>query len=170
MLLLNDFVLLCTALGVANPVVLCPFLADIVYTPVSEGSLDWPVAFELLLLYLHQIENNPDVWHFANVFAKSGAIDVRRREAMIIAKARYPSSFFRTHGGNPGSDVDKSQKGGKFDLNNITLFNDKATQACAAWNLKNSHKRENIDKNGRCKFLHGVCDQWVTDVRLAYLT
>ena len=162
MMLLNDFILSCSAIGLASPIVLCPFLADVVYSPVSDGTLDWPVAFELLILYLSQIEDNPDTWNFSNVFAKSGAIDVRRREATVVARARYPASFFRVHGGIPGNDTQRTQ-GGQLDLKNVTTWNLNATQACAAWNLGTQHRREHVDSTGRCKYLHNACDQYVTD-------
>lgn len=42
---------------------------------------------ELLIIYLQEIEKNPDVWNLANVYAKSGAIDVRRAEATVLARA-----------------------------------------------------------------------------------
>jgi len=46
-----------------SPLILLPFLADVVYIPLSNGSLEWPVAFELLLIYLKEIEKNPEAWN-----------------------------------------------------------------------------------------------------------
>jgi len=157
MLLLNDFVLVCTAVGIATPLVLCPFLADVVYIPVSEGVLDWPVAFELLLIYLQEVDRHPDQWSLATIYAGSGAIDVRRKEASAIAKARYPASFFRAHGGNPGGGNPGAKK-----LDNVEQFNATSKRGCTAWNNGTAHDASSVDANGRCKFRH-ACNQWVTD-------
>ena len=85
--LLNDWVLFFLALG-TSPVVLMPFLADVVYIPIADGTLDWPVAFELLVIYLQEIEKNPDAWNLVNIYAKSGAIDVRRTQYSRIIDER----------------------------------------------------------------------------------
>ena len=155
MMLLNDFTLCCAALGVATPLVLCPFLADVVYTPILDGALDWPVAFELLVLYLQEIERQPDHWTLVNVYGQSGAIDVRRKEATTIAKARYPASCFRAPGGNPGIV-------GKKPVGEVKEFNSASKRGCVAWNNNTPHEAKHLDSNGRCKFNH-ACNQWVTD-------
>ena len=155
MMLLNDFTLCCAALGVATPLVLCPFLADVVFTPILDGALEWPVAFELLVLYLQEIERQPDHWTLVNVYGRSGAIDVRRKEATTIAKARYPPACFRVPGGNPGSV-------GKKPVGEVKEFNSSSKRGCIAWNNNSPHEAKHLDSNGRCKFNH-ACNQWVTD-------
>ena len=163
--LLNDWVLFFLALG-SSPLILLPFLADVVYIPLSDGTLEWPVAFELLVIYLQEIEKNPDVWNLANIYSKSGAIDVRRSEAEVIAFERYPSHCFRSSGGTRG----KSRLGGgdqngglaHTDLSNVVKHNGSSKKGCIAWNINTEHKAEHVDANGRCKFAHR-CNQWVTD-------
>ena len=159
MMLLNDFVLVCTAVGLATPLVLCPFLADVVYIPISEGVLEWPVAFELLLIYLQEVDRQPDTWTLATIFAGSGAIDVRRKDAAAIAKARYPPSIFRAHGGNPG--IGAGGGGKKYD-GEVKLYNATSKRGCSAWNDGTAHDARSVDANGRCKYKH-ACNQWVTD-------
>ena len=157
MMLLNDFVLFLAATGIASPLLVCPFLSDVVFIPVCDGTLDWPVAFELLIIYLREIERTPEVWHLGNVYAKSGAIDVRRAEATSLAKARYPANCFRSLGGSPGT-----VGGAKGDLDKVTTFNSSSKRGCVAWNNGVRHEPDHVDANGRCKFFHG-CNQWVTD-------
>ena len=160
MALLSDWVLLFTALG-TSPLVLLPFLSDVVYLPVANGTLEWPIAFELLIVYLTEIEKNPDQWNLANVFSKSGAFDARRAEAELMARAHFPSHCFRTAGGARGkSNVDTPS--GTFDLAKILQHNSTCKRGCVAWNNGVDHKAEHVDSNGRCKFAH-ACNQWVTD-------
>lgn len=165
--LLNDWVLFSLALG-TSPLVMLPFLSDVVYIPVAEGVLEWPVAFELLLIYLNEIEKSPDTWNMANVFAKSGAIDVRRAQADVMARSRYPAAFFRARGGNLGKsriteDITASGvNGATIDYGRISKHNTSSKKGCHAWNNGVPHLPAHVDANGRCKFLHG-CDQWVSD-------
>ena len=166
--LLNDWVLFSLALG-TSPLVMLPFLSDVVYIPVAEGVLEWPVAFELLLIYLNEIERNPDVWNMANVFAKSGAIDVRRAQADLMARARYPATSFRARGGNPGKSritddalASGLNANGGVDLSRITKHNTTCKRGCHAWNNCIDHLSTHVDANGRCKYFHG-CNQWVSD-------
>ena len=156
--LLNDWTLFLLALG-TSPLVLLPFLADVVFTPLSNGALEWPVAFELLIIYLQEIEKNPDTWNLANVYAKSGAIDVRRAEAIVLARAHYAAGCFRARGGNPGL---VTPGGGAIDLSNITKFTSTSKRGCVAWNNGVAHRQDHLDSSGRCRFLH-ACNHWVKD-------
>ena len=124
----------------------------------SDGVLEWPIAFELLLIYLQEVDRQPDRWSLGTIYAGSGAIDVRRKEAAAIAKARYSPSFFRSNGGSPGITTGA---GGK-KLENIDLFNATSKRGCTAWNNGTAHDASTVDANGRCKFRH-ACNQWVTD-------
>jgi hypothetical protein len=156
--LLNDWALFLLALG-TSPLVLLPFLADVVYIPLSNGALDWPVAFELLIIYLQEIEKNPDTWNLANVYSKSGAIDVRRAEATVLARAHYAAHCFRARGGIPGT-VKTGPGAGNIDLSNVTKFNSTSKRGCVAWNNGVAHQQVHLDSSGRCKFLH-ACNHWV---------
>ena len=64
--LLHQFVMVSVACGITTVMALCPFLDDVVYEPVRMGTLDWPVAFELMVCYFRLIENEPSRWR-ANV-------------------------------------------------------------------------------------------------------
>ena len=161
--LLNDWALFFLSIGI-SPMVVMPFLQDVAYLPLADGSFEWPVGFELFILYLNEIEKCPNVWNMANVFAKSGAIDVRRADAEKIARARYPPHCFRVGGGSPGmSQPGGRHKGaGAFEFANTTKHNSSSHKACVAYNSGVDHTPGNVDAQGRCKFAH-VCNQWVTD-------
>ena len=157
--LLNSYVLVCQATGLANALTLCPFLDDVVYAPVR-CNLPWPVAFETLVLYLTKVENEPTAWTLSTVYAKAGGIDVIRNEATAIATGRYPSSeLFRAPRGEPreGPGTKKEEYKGK-----VNDYTHDATQACIAWNTPGkAHLAKHVNQ-GVCKFFHG-CSQWVTD-------
>ena len=150
--LLNAFVLVCSATGLANVLVLGPFLEDVVYEPTRIGSLHWAEAFEQLVIYLRLLENNPEGWRMKDVVARAGGLDKREKEAQAAARVYHPAAFFRGPRGEP-RDV-------KNDTT-VTSFNANAKLGCAAWNKDLPHEAKHVH-NGRCKFLH-KCDQWVTD-------
>ena len=86
--LLNGFVLLCSATGIANVLVLSPFLEDVVYEPTRIGKLLWMEAFEHLIVYLRLLENNPDGPRMKDIYLHSGGFDSREREAREAARPR----------------------------------------------------------------------------------
>ena len=99
--LLNSFVLVCSATGIANSLVLTPFLDEVIYEPTRLGVLHWAEAFELLIIYLRMLENEPHLWAMKDIVAKSGALDARRAEAKSTAVRFYPAAFFRGPRGEP---------------------------------------------------------------------
>ena len=167
--LLNHFMVVAFATGIANPLALGPFLDDIVYEPLRMGTLDWPVAFELLLIYLRMVENNGANWSLSTVFESSGGIDAKRLEASTAARSLYPAVFFRTHGGKPFGDrklgddtATLGTKGDKTTVKGNVSDNATSNRGCVAWNLGRDHFKKHLDTNGRCLFRH-ACDQFVTD-------
>ena len=93
--LLNHFILVAHATGVASPVVLIPFLDDVVWEPLRVDLISWPVAFELLLVYLHLVEGDPR-WSLSTVFHGSGGLDAKRAEAEAMAAGKYPACLLYT--------------------------------------------------------------------------
>ena len=163
--LLNHFVLVAHATGVASPIVLLPFLDDVVWEPLRIGVLSWPVAFELLLVYLHLVESESR-WSLSTVFHGSGGVDAKRAEAEAMATGKYPSDAFRTHGGKPEprtrlGDDDKTKGGDAPYVGNVQ-HNPNATRGCAAHNNGTPHLKKHVGAGGLCNFFHG-CDQYVTD-------
>lgn len=163
--LLNMFVLVLVTLGLATTSALGPFLDDCVYEPVRTNELEWPVAFEMLILYLRRIENSPEMYHVTDVIGKIGGEDRHGKVARRVAEGLYPKNCFRIARGEPRGHDDGSKNsnggdGGDFK-GEIKGYNHKATLGCTAYNRGNTHKAKHV-KNGVCKYFHG-CDQWVTD-------
>ena len=170
--LLHNFVLVCSATGLANVVALAPFIDDIVYEPLRVGSITWPVAFELLVLYLRTVENYPDQWNIANVYHGSGGIDAKRREATLAAASQYTAAVLRAAGGHAqptatataGGGNDATAAGGdatKWYKGEPKADTATSTMGCTAWNNSGKHKAAAV-KNDTCMYKH-VCNQWVTD-------
>ena len=97
--LLNAFCLVACNLGLAGSLALHPFLEECIYAPVADGTLDWCVAFELMVCYLKLIQEHASIYGLANVISSSGGMDHKKLEARQEALKHYPSSFFRPHGG-----------------------------------------------------------------------
>ena len=164
--LIHQFQMVCVAAGLCSIMAIAPFLDDVIFEPVRLSSLEWPVAFELMIGYLRMIENEPARWRISNVVHASGGMDAKRAEATTMAQGLYPKMCFRTHGGIPGNVGDdkedkKSKKNDTFK-GNVIGFNENSKKGCAAWNNGTPHLVKHVDSNGRCLFFHG-CNQFVVD-------
>ena len=161
--LFNAFVILCQATSLSSCLALCPFLEEVVYEPVHNGTVPWCVAFECVIIYLRMIEAQGGTGGFtiANIVFKAGGIDSIRAQATAIALDHYPSATFRPRGGTPrdiasddGGAGDKAYKG------TIKGYKNTSKVCCAAWNAGKPHLAKNVDANGICNFLH-KCNQFV---------
>ena len=156
--LLNHFQLVCSATGLASLFALAPFLDDVVYEPVRMNKIGWPVAFELLLVYLRMVENDPQNYSIDDVVAKSGSMDSKRAEALVSAEANFPSHIFRAHAGNALAGA-PPPSGGKI---NVTGHTATAKRGCVVWNSHQTLHDPKHCKNGVCLFAH-ACNHWVSD-------
>jgi hypothetical protein len=95
MSLLNHFVTVCQATGVASALAMTLFLDDVIYEPLRLGDVSWPVAFEMFLAYIAMVEREPALWSLTSVVVKSGAMDSKRAAALTLAKEKYPAVCFR---------------------------------------------------------------------------
>jgi hypothetical protein len=161
MTLLNLFIMVSHATGAANVIGMTTFLDEVIYEPIRMGVLAWPVALESMVLYLRMVESHGSTYVLSTVVHSCGGIDAIRMEATAIAHQRYPSVFFRTLGGKPGN-VTTPLDGGSFD-GKVKGDNPASTKPCVSWNLDKKHLAKHVDAAGKCKFKHGVCDQFVTD-------
>ena len=155
--LLNAFSLVVCNLGLAQSLALHPFLEECIYEPVADGTLEWFVAFELMVCYLRLIQEHSATYGLANVISSSGGMDHKRIEARQQALQFYPSAIFRSLGGIPGTSMDT--KNNKKPV--VNSFDDKASKCCISWNKGTDHLAKNV-VNGKCKFFHG-CSQPVSD-------
>jgi len=162
--LLNLFVGVCHALSLVNVLSMTEFLEDVVYEPVRLGVLQWPVAFECLVIYLRMLEAHSSSYKLKTIVHQAGGIDSIRAQALKEAQDRYSAAFFRTHGGNP---LDTHVKGGgdkesHLYTGSLKGHNSNANKCCISWNTGTPHLAKNVDAKGCCKFLH-ACDQYVAD-------
>ena len=141
-------------------------MEEVIFEPLRLGVLDWPVAFELMIVYLRMIENEPSRWNVANVVSASGGMDAKRAEALGIAKGLYPAAFFRRQRGEPRDDKkpDKPDKpGSEIFKGVVTGHNENGNKGCASWNNGTDHLTKHVDAStSKCKFRH-ACNQYVTD-------
>ena len=147
---LTVWTMLLAGLGIAPLLVTGAFLMDVVYDHINEGTVSWQTAFELLLVYLEEVERTPgDDINLSNVYNR-GAQDTFLRRA----RERTPKAGL--------SDKDKDKdifRGDVVEWNGS--WNRKATQTCITYNLGNKkHPANCLNERGGCKFLH-ACDHWV---------
>ena len=152
--ILTVWTMLVAGLGLAPVLVTGAFLVEVVYDNMSEGTITWPVAFELLIVYLEEIERTPgDDVNLSNVYNR-GAQDTMLKRAVERAPksaADKNKDIFR-----PGAD-----DGAELQWNGS--WNRKAKEACITFNLGNKkHPAKCLNERGGCKFNH-VCDHWVDD-------
>ena len=119
--LIHKFQLVVVSTGLSNLLSLAPFLDDVIYEPIRTGTLAWPVAFELMILYLRKVENNPSEYRLGNVVGKCGAMDMMAKSASVMAEGLYPAKFFRPGRGEP-RDVDDKDKDKKKDKKEVYTF------------------------------------------------
>ena len=156
--ILNFFVTMLVASGLCHTLAIVNFLETVVYEPIRRGRIQWYVAFELMVLYLMKVEDEPDSYRLTNVVAALGGMDSYREEATKVAQAVYPASFFRVDGGNPGSGNHSNTK--KYYTGVIRGFNEESKTACQAWNKGTQHLASDVSPDGTCKFFHG-CSQFL---------
>ena len=163
--LVHQFQLVCVTAGLATVMTMGPFLEEVLYEPLRLGVLEWPVAFELMILYLRMIENEPSRWNIANVVSASGGMDAKRAEASGMAKGLYSAAFFRRPRGEPRDDKHKpGDKPGNEPFKGVLKgHNETGSKGCASWNNGTDHLAKHVDaSSGKCKFRH-ACNQYVTD-------
>lgn len=161
--LLNLFVLVACSAGVTSLPLIAPFLDEVFYEPIRTGEITWPVAFEMVLLYIRMVETQPSLYNLGTVIYKTGGIDAKRKVAASIAEGAYPKAvFFRVLGGKP-KDI-KDPHGGKDDqkfTGSLSGFNTASKRGCVVHNMGGHHLAKYV-QNGKCQFFHG-CDQHVKD-------
>ena len=170
--LLNHFALVATATGAVSAMALLPFLDNVVWEPVRLGTLPWPVAFELLLVYLNLVENSEKLT-ISTVYESTGGIDAKRAEAEAMARGNYAPDCFRVHGwqpedrttGDENDDKTGKKKPGDEPYVGTVTHSRTSGKGCAAWNLHGegaAHLKKHVGPGGVC-FFRDRCDQFVTD-------
>jgi len=162
--LLNAFVVMCQATSLSASLALCPFLEEVVYEPIHNGTIVWCVAFECVVIYLRMIESQGagGTFNLSNIVFRAGGLDSIRAQALSIAQDLYPTTCFRSRGENPLGNTDDRKGPSKNYEGSIKGFNSSSKICCAAWNAGKPHLSKNVDSNGKCNFLH-KCNQFVDD-------
>ena len=139
------------ATGLANSVIIGPFLAEVVYDVMLIRG--WKVALEHFLLYIQKIDSGCG-WHLATA-TSLGSHDTFLHKA-VRAAGDLGEDKHTPHLLKPPLQVPSPPKvawNGRFTT-------DSSARPCAAYNLGQAHQR--LLPDGTCPFNH-VCDQWVTD-------
>ena len=106
---------------------------------------------------MRMVEAHGSTYILSTVVHTCGGLDAIRQEATTIAHDKYGSAFFRILGGKPRAGGPDDSFDGR-----VTGDNASSTKPCASWNLDKRHLAKHVE-NGKCKFKHGICDQYVSD-------
>ena len=143
-----------SATGLANAVILGPFLVEVVYDIIPFKG--WKVAFEHFLLYINKIDSGCG-WQLATA-TSLGSVDTFLAKAVKAAgpldekSQPPPGQSPPSTGANSSLQITPPVWNGKFN-------SDALARPCAAYNLGQDHIKLNAD--GSCPFNH-VCNQWVS--------
>ena len=157
--MLNLFTMLCHAAGLANNLVMQQFLQDVVYRSMRVLGLSWQGAYEMLMVYLAEVEENPHLYNISNVFEKCGQ-DAKLRAAEQACKEHFGEGVFAPRSQSARGSGNPSVK--KLPYNCPCKAD--ATLPCFPFNRMQDHPdscRDSPNRN-QCKYLH-VCNQKLSD-------
>ena len=169
------FVLFIHAFGLEHLHTVGPFVHRVVHESVWLNDFTWQFALELLLVYLKALDERRQSLTMSTIW-ESGSQDTYTKMAHKAAAQRWGSKFvfFRTHGGNPGTNAAKaaaaaaaaaaatassSKEGTKIKWNG--KFTAGAKPCLTFNNGRDAHPRSCLLPDGTCKFDH-VCDHFLT--------
>ena len=100
------FVLFVHAFGLEHLHTVGPFIHRVVHESVWVNDFTWQYAFELLVVYLKALDERRNTITMGNIW-ESGSQDTFAKNAQKAATQRWGTKFvfFRTHGGNRGTDA-----------------------------------------------------------------
>ena len=153
--MIHYFIIVIVALGMASAPIVMKFLDDVVYgaTRMKET---WKVAHELLMVYIREIDIDPQrLMHMGNVFRRGG------QDTLLSEARRNAAAFFRAGGANlqlGGAPIDTSKD--PKNLKPTGTGDDKSKRPCADFNAGRPCKQ--LKPDGSCVFAH-ACNQFVSD-------
>ena len=97
--------------------------------------------FELLILYMQKMQEEPALYHFGNIVEKLGSGDFMLEQARVAAEEHYPASIFRAVRGDPrgGALSDPGTEHEEVLVGNRAVTRDKARAATAGKNVTDGH-------------------------------
>ena len=153
------FVWAIVAFGIVEFPTAMQIIDDLVFRPLRElADFDWHTSYQLLLVYISEIENDPTrTLHLGNVYS-------RGKHDSLLSKAKAAAVFFRTRGGTPRGATPSTSSDN--DSSTTKTWNGKwttgAPRVCYAYNTGKPHQAANLRADGTCMHDH-VCMQFVSD-------
>ena len=156
--MLNSWIMICHATGLANVLITGAFLREIVYDGMSLQGLEWEVAHELFLVYLEALETSTDATLTMATVFRRGSQDTHLQRAMLRTQEHFKTRIFRGGLGGGGQ-----KRGADGDQKWNGSFNTKSSSCCITYNLgRKDHPASVLNEAGSCRFNH-ICDHYVTD-------
>ena len=152
----NLWIMYCTALGLANAILLCSFLEHVVYDTIRLRGRPWQFASELFVIMLRRIEDSAGALNLGNCLNDT-YLNTVMEEAEATTKRVYPE-IFRAHPGK-GGDGTSGTSGVKWNGKFTSTGN---VGACYRFNAGMEHLPEDLFSDGTCRRNH-VCNKWVSN-------
>jgi len=170
--ILHYFILFMYAMGFEHPITLSLFVGKTVYHYVKTQNVSWLGAFEIFLVYIKALDEDPSLK--MSTIWNGGSQDTHLNDARSAFVRRWGSSavFFRTRGGTPqpglANATNDPSGNGAGNGKPIIVWNkkwnkDPKAAPCLTFNLGHpTHPQASLLPDGSCKYAH-VCDHFVTD-------
>ena len=152
--MLNLWLQVVHAAGIANAVLVTTFLQDVVYDPMVEDGLEWHMVYCLLLVYLEAVEREHGAT-LANVFRRGG-MDHYKKKAVRKHEEIYGEHFSTSRGQQARDLGSSSANTAKLEWCDRTkmYFNATSKIPCKHYNNGTPHVGSNLNADGSCNFLH----------------
>ena len=156
--MLHVWVMILSATGVDEPLILMRFTLDIVYENLNVRNWQWQLVYFYFLIQLEQVEVEEDI-NLTNATSR-GSMDTLRSYARDRAEAHYGRCIFRSKHSLEVEEGDVS--GGEGVWNG--KCSSSAKSICWVFNKAKSakHGKKSLLPNGCCKHRH-VCNAFVSD-------
>ena len=152
--MLHQFLMAVLSLGLCHPAVICKFYDDVVWGAIRAKE-SWETAFELMLLYLEEVDRDPKrTVKLATVFRRGG------QDTLLAEARRRALAFFRVRAGNAQPSGTSGTSSAATAVKPNGQFNKNTDKPCVDFNMGRPCKR--LDSSGKCLFNH-VCNQFVSD-------
>ena len=147
--LIHLFQMVVIGLGLYSAVLVMRFLDDVVFLALRMGE-KWQVSFELLTLYLREVDlDTTGLVTIANVFRRGG------QDTLLAEARRNAVVFFRALAGNARPEGITDEK-----VKHNGRHNNSSTRPCVDYNNGKPCKR--LSPDGTCQYAH-KCNQYVSD-------
>ena len=148
--ILNLWLMVVHAAGMANVIVVTTFLQDVVHHPIHEEGMEWHMAYCLMAAYLIEVERERST-ELPNVYGRGSGDRLKARADRLHEE--YYGSLFGSRG-QPARGLGGPSANPVLKYDPSKGYNKESKIPCVAWNLGQAHHPAKLNPDGSCPFLH----------------